>query len=190
MDVIRKLTDLGFYVKRSEGRTAYLIFDFRDEGSPEELEADVIVEPPDIKIYTGLFFRTLRLSIFRYDESWELYLRGPIPGPGADSFSKEYFTNREALDAALNYFTGEPTLVDSWLVPFHKHPELNPDRVHQVIQSAKQVSAAEYETIEEERWSQNPISIQGTFLDIPHQTDPSIILKLRRDEQEAFVVSL
>lgn len=198
MNIVQKLTDLGLYVKRSERGVSYRIFDFRDEGSPEELEEAIRIASAEssVEYIPADCLRLQLLCITKQDDGWDMSRWEYTPGPGPDDFFKTYATEDEVLAAALKYFAGEPTVIDGWLIPLHRYPDLDFDMVQQAIKAATNISDQELKYTVKERWRKldesgmwrdNPFQLQ--FLDIPHVTNSEIRLKLRRDSQEAFIIN-
>ncbi len=82
--------------------------------------------------------------IFRH---WMLF-----PGPGLDDFECEYATVEVAVEAVLSFYFGHPTIIDNWLVPLHRHPELiSEDHVRAALSRANAITANQFAIMQEER---------------------------------------
>lgn len=191
MNIVQQLRDLGLFIratandyvigKPGERYSVQQVIDFREFGESNSIPLHMF--PPGSLLF-----------IVKNDKgSWVMKQRRFIPGPGPHDFTKAYDTENEALAAALEYFTGEPTLIDGWLVPFHRHPELDKNQTISAIQSAKTVITSEFEAIQDQRklavgdeWFRR--AYEWHFLEVRHQTNEQLVLYLRRDGQEAFVV--
>jgi hypothetical protein len=76
---------------------------------------------------------------------WEYF-----PGPGPDDFRCDFTTLDEAVDAILNFHFGTQTIIDGWIFPFHRHPELQRERVSSLLHQAVMVTAEQFRQIEDE----------------------------------------
>ena len=191
MDIVQQLRDLGLFVYHSDNR--YDIGKPGDQYSIQEITK--FIETEDA-IPVSMFVKGQLVSIGRQDDGgWGMGQRRYIPGPGPTDFEKHYASEDQVLDAALEYFIGEPTIVDGWVVPFHRHPELDKDQTLNAIHNATEITVSEFEYVQKLRflatsgddfWSR---AFKRLFLDFPHQTNEQLVLYLRRDAQEAFIVA-
>lgn len=125
-----------------------------------------------------------------------------IPGPAESDFHCTYFTREEAESAVRMFLHGEPTNINGWIVPFHRHPELTIEGVNDAIANSIHVSQKTFDGIAERRkkriehyywvhgwrkyvWER---TYQSQFLEITHQSNKAIVLQLRRDMQECYII--
>ena len=81
---------------------------------------------------------------------WTFSMLQWMPGPGPDDFVCEFTTLDEAVDAVFDFYVGAPTMIDGWLLPFHRHPELSRERVSSRLPQAVLVTAERFQEIQEE----------------------------------------
>lgn len=194
MDTLQQLRELGLYVLQfqEKGRKNFYHIHVPKDGYTAHNIVEV-VEDGMVSIIQSK--ASLGIGFSSEDNLWYFDRQDYIPGPGRDDFGKGYDTEDEALAAAQEYFTGEPTIVDGWVVPFHRHPELDKSLTRNAIQFARHITAVEAKAIVKEHWSKRlEIFPSGNpylwlFLDFPNQTNEQLVLYLRRDAQEAFIVS-
>lgn len=103
------------------------------------------------------------------------------------------------VNAVYEFYFGTPAIIDVWIVPFNRHPELSYEVTRSAIAQAINVSQATFDGIAErrrERVSGNRLfgksrwewALQYQYLPVAHVSDPSLHLQLRRDLQEAYIV--
>jgi glycosidase len=181
MDALQRLRDAGLIVKPSSTSGSFYI----DKPGPKE---DV----------------TSRLRL--EDASWFFEVLDFIPGPGLDDFQCEFAELDEAVEAVLVFYLDEPTIVDGWVIPFHRHPELRTDGIKQTIAKATCIAQDAFNEIEESHWNKIrhyqqhgqwehyrqawQYIVQHQFLKIPHVEDCTVTLRLRRDGQEGYIVRI
>ena len=138
------------------------------------------------------------------NNAWVFKVWESVPGPGEDDFICNYTSCQEAVTAATTYLYGEPTIIDAWVISLHHHPELNLGGIQNALAHGVNVSQCAFEGIAERRrerieryyWhhqintSRWEKALQWQFLSIVHSTNPSILLRLRRDMQETYIVHL
>jgi hypothetical protein len=142
----------------------------------------------------------IELHLLKGQDQWTLYFHEYIPGPGPTDFICAFPQLDAAIDSVLDFYFGQATLVlDTWLVPLHRHPELKHhyDRLITTIANAEVITQKQLKAILEERraWAiahyktVEPMkhALTSQFLDIPHCRDPHQILYLRRDLHEAYI---
>lgn len=132
-------------------------------------------------------------------DAWTLWLWDYLPGPGATDFVSSCEALQQVINHILDFYFGTPTVIDSWAVPLHRHPELILPTVQDAIRGAVPMAASAFQLLSNEYHEREPRSswhnqswakvFQTRFLTIPHQYDPTMTLYLRRDLQEAFTVS-
>jgi hypothetical protein len=94
---------------------------------------------------------------------------------------------------------GGPSLIDDWLIPYHRHPELALLQSKLAIHEAVQIDRLSFERICEQRYQKiannrlfgsNPWerAMQYQFIPIAHLHRADLTLHLRRDCQEAYIV--
>lgn len=127
------------------------------------------------------------------------------PGPGPDDFICSYKDPVEFKEAITSFYFGGPTILNDWIIPCHKHPELNISEVESVIAKAKCITEEEFQKIYSQKTEDKkkfdekhlykkqetkywPAVLQFRFLTFFHSNKKSDILKFRRDSKEAFVV--
>lgn len=142
--------------------------------------------------------------LFLQNNAWVFEAWDSVPGPGEDDFICTYTSREDAVKAVTAYLYGEPTTVDDWVVPLHRHPEIHLKGVQHALANAVNISQEAFEGIAERRrerilryysfherginrWQQ---ALQYQFLSLVHRADPSILLRLRRDMQETYIVHL
>src|SRR5262249_24971870 len=76
---------------------------------------------------------------------WEYAL-----GPGPDDIDFQAETLGRIVNSALDYYFGEPIIVNGWILPVHKHPEWSTERLNSVLEGANQITAEEWKTIRDE----------------------------------------
>lgn len=113
-------------------------------------------------------------------EVWTVRMWELIPGPGPDDFECEFMTLDEAVDTVLNFYFGTPTIVDGWIIPFHRHPEWQRGRVSSLLPQAVLVTAERFQQVKEEhmnRWSRASLASK-----IPVTEWMDQVFELARDE--------
>lgn len=135
--------------------------------------------------------------IFYQDGNWVFRKWDWVPGPGYDDIDFRNENLEVILNVAIEYYFGEPILIDNWILPLHKHPEWSATRLPVVIESAKRITVTEWDVIRapytQRRWQLHP---QGTLVEIfaclfnpiTNSQYPDLTLYLRRDLAEAFIV--
>jgi hypothetical protein len=136
---------------------------------------------------------------------WVFEVWDCTPGPGEDDFICSYASHEEVIKAVAAYLYGEPTVIDGWMFPLHRHPELHREGIQYALAHAVNINQSDFEGIAERRrerieryywlrkrgtssiWEK---ALQYQFLSIVHCTYPSILLRLRRDMQETYIVHL
>jgi hypothetical protein len=128
---------------------------------------------------------------------WEVALREGIPGPIPGDFIcyKENFD--QVVDVLLNYFFGSAVIIHDWIVPLHKHPELDSKQVEIALTQAVSIRRASFQAVyEQAQENMVLLSVEDiweraqttTFLEFQHQKDPHRICYLRRNAQDAYSI--
>jgi hypothetical protein len=125
--------------------------------------------------------------------SWEGH-----PGPASGDFITEFDNLDAVYEALYQYYFGSPILLEGWIVPLHHHPELNEALVAKAIAQAIHIHRSQFNVIKESsaRQLENiPLSevwglgLPFFFLEFRHTINTQEVCYLRRDMQEAFIVS-
>lgn len=142
-----------------------------------------------------------RITHIQHDgDMWVFSVWDLVPGPGQHDFICRFGDIEDAVAAVLAYEMGGPTLLGPWCIPLHRHPELRLEQVRWALANAVAVSHESFAGIAErrherifgnlmfgrDRWEW---AIQSQFLAIPHISDRSRTLRLRRDAQECYIVT-
>jgi hypothetical protein len=131
------------------------------------------------------------------DSTWTLNHVEGHGGFDQDDFVCTFSELEEVVDVVLQFFFGTPTVIDGWVVRFHRHPELMPDVAEQALRQAQQISKHTFLRIraeieqelvsmrianewEKEKWSQ--------FIEIFPETASPYRCFLRRNSEQAFLV--
>jgi hypothetical protein len=132
-------------------------------------------------------------------DAWVVWLWDYLPGPGPTDFVWSCASLNQAMSLMLDFYFGTPTIIGGWAVPLHRHPELSLPKVCDTIGRAVPITDSAFQVLRDEYRQREPRSswqdqpwfkvFQISFLTIPHQHDPTLTLFLRRDVQEAFIVS-
>ena len=205
MDPIQRLRDVKLVV--IDGNGIYRIFkpaheneagyEFNFMGwSSESPESNMTIQLSDRR---GLLYFENGLWIFRV---WDY-----TPGPGPEDFAFGYEDLGRAVDAALNFYEGEPTPVGDWLVPLHRHPYLEIDAVQHCVSLAKLIPENAFDDLKKEHSAGFPAEnnakssadwvilerpqamMRLQFIECSHRMDARRTLFLRRDASEAYVVT-
>lgn len=84
--------------------------------------------------------------IWPLQDQWLFHYARSIPGPGPDDFEWGFSTPEEIIPFTQQFFLGQPVSLEEWLIPLHRHPEWNMERVRHSIAHALPLS--------EEAWHQ------------------------------------
>jgi hypothetical protein len=132
-------------------------------------------------------------------DAWVLWLWDYLPGPGPTDFVSSCTSLNQAMKIILDFYFGAPTIIDGWVVPLQRHPQLVQSSVREAIQRAVPRTDSAFQALVDEYRQRHPRStwrdrlwatvFQISFLTIPHQHDPAKTLFLRRDLQEAFMIA-
>ena len=132
---------------------------------------------------------------------WVFLVSETLGGIGPEDLRCEFDSLNAAVEFTLFFYFGEPTIIDGWVIPLHRHPEIPFENLDQVLKNATRLNQAEFheheekhfqEMIDFQRRHQNrglwEFVLQHQYIKIPNVTDPAISLRLRRDGQEAYIV--
>jgi hypothetical protein len=128
------------------------------------------------------------------------------PGPGKDDFSVAFSELDDALLAVWYFYFGEPVQVTEWKVPMHQQPNWLLGKLAYRIANAVHVSSIQFEATEESRGAdlvaftssaggrppsegRYAIALRSQFIACPSASTDSHTLMLRRDLEEAYVVT-
>lgn len=137
--------------------------------------------------------------LYRQGTAWVFEVWEYVPGPGESDFVVHFPSLEAAIDAILAFYFGQSSVIDDWIVPLHRHPELTVEGVCFAIADAVNVAQEAFEGLVERRghriqnqwqltrWKR---ALQSQFLGMQHRVNPTIKLQLRRDMQEAYNVHL
>jgi hypothetical protein len=135
--------------------------------------------------------------LYPKDNHWVFQVWESVPGPAAEDFVCEFSSLQLAIDAAIDFYFGKPTIIEGWVFPLHRHPELNFELIEPVIKNALRVTGEEFNRISTQLWEKVkgnwPIHgwekvLIGDFLEIPHITNKFILLMVRRDLKESYLI--
>lgn len=120
------------------------------------------------------------------------------PGPGPADFSVAFADLNEALLAIWYFYFGEPVRIGEWQIPMHSNPDWSLGQVAFRIASAFHVTRAQFEAIAEARRDRfagtlcegrYEVAMRSQFIACPSALEPSHTLMLRRDLEEAYLVT-
>jgi hypothetical protein len=141
--------------------------------------------------------KTDKVYIYLKKNRWVFEMWECVPGPSINDFECYYDLLEDAINAAIDYYTGKPTLMNGWLFPLHTHPELNPGNIPIVLRDLVNIGEEAFHAIVERRqhftkklfllnrWKR---ALLSQFIIIPNIEDNTIYLALRRDMQEFYIV--
>lgn len=129
--------------------------------------------------------------------NWQIW--DYIPGPAHHEFACYYQSLDAMMPAILNYYCGESTIIDDWVVPLNRHPELNPERVAAIITRARQTTLTKLNEHQDNHWQKRRVKWNSghwsreepflrQYLIIKHNSDPTSQLYLRRDCRAAWII--
>lgn len=132
-------------------------------------------------------------------EAWVFSVWDRIPSPDVDDIYAIFDNKEAALECLFTYAMGGPSLINGWLVPYHRHPELSFLQSKLAILDAIQIDQLSFERICEQRYqkiahnrlfgsSRWEWAMQYQFIPIAHLHRTDLRLQLRRDCQEAYIV--
>jgi hypothetical protein len=137
-------------------------------------------------------------QLYLDDSQWVFTNWQSVPGPGMNDFQCEFDTLEQSAEVAEQYYFGQPLIIDGWVVPLHRHPELNPLVAETAIANVSEMAGEAFMVLKKQMfesiWGFPPGSLryekvlQSTFLSIRHATDDSVTLCLRRDGAEAYII--
>jgi hypothetical protein len=173
---------------------------------PAALCSQVPDQSPVSASAPDLTLADLPCTVYQDGDRWTIEVWERVPGPDESDFRATFPTLDQALSAAHQFYFGQPTLIGDWNVPLHRHPELLQVPLEHVIAQAVNIAASDFARIREQRKQQMygsfaPLiltqgttrwekALQAQFLQIPHYVRKDILLCLRRDAQEAYIVHL
>ena len=198
IDMLQQLIESGLEVEMFDPTAQY------DQGYMIRLPADTdhftIADPSLVfQTATSLTLADIACKLYQTKQRWVFEMWERIPGPDESDFICSFLSLEDAVKAIQAFYFGSPTTMDGWLIPLHRHPELCQADVQYAIQNAVNVSQDVFEGIVErrqlritgnrifgtDRWT---LALQYQFLTIKHDTTTNVVLQLRRDLQEAYIV--
>jgi hypothetical protein len=131
------------------------------------------------------------------NDQWRFIKWDYCPGPGLEDINLPTDSLASAIQILITHYFGEPTIINQWLFPLHKHPEWDLARVAPALDNARQVASTDWQVIHEayiERYLQLGRNLSWDqifahhFIPVPNVADPELTLHLRRDLGEAYIV--
>ena len=200
MDTLQQLIESGLEVKMLEPTAqcdqSYLI------RLPADTDRFTIADPsPVFQTASSLTLADIACKLYQATQRWMFEMWERVPGPDESDFICSFPSLEDAIKAIQAFYFGLPTSMDGWLIPLHRHPELSQADVQYAIENAVNVGEDGFEGIAErrrlritgnrifgtDRWM---LALQCQFLTIKHGTKTNLVLRLRRDLQEAYIVHL
>jgi hypothetical protein len=136
--------------------------------------------------------------IYHENDQWCFMKWDCCPGPGLEDIDMPIGSLASAVQILITYYFGEPTIINQWLIPLHKHPEWDVERLSVALENARNVTPEAWQKIKSEstdRFLQlhtRGLSLTQIFayhfIPIPHIGEPDLTLHLRRDLGAAYVV--
>lgn len=125
-----------------------------------------------------------------------------MPGPGEDDFAVTYSTLDEALLAVWCFYFAKPVEINAWVIPMHRRPFWALSKLQYRLANLAHISEAQFEAIKETRHRRSlqslprgkpigglELAARSQFLGCSHVSDANLRLTIRRDLEEAYVVS-
>jgi len=136
-------------------------------------------------------------SIHLYPDNglWILEVWECAPGPSEDDFVCKFVSLDNAVDAAINFFFDKPVIINGWVFPLHRHPEMQADLIDAAVNNAVKINASDFDKIENEYlkiYWQGPgweNALRCFFLKISPLGESEFALMIRRDLKESYLVS-
>jgi len=139
------------------------------------------------------------MYVFPRDGKWILDFWHCTPGPGENDFRYYCSSLDEVKEVVLEFYFGQTTLINTWVVPLHRHPELDLNKVELVIHKAETIQRKEFKQIQQQldRLQESsddqtnylwPKVLEFCFLEIHNVNVLPAVLYLRRDASIAYVV--
>lgn len=75
--------------------------------------------------------------IFHEQDLWLFSYAKEVPGPGPHDLKHVVKTPKEMVAFIVSFFMGTPVTIDRWIIPLHRHPELNEERLRHLIAHAQ-----------------------------------------------------
>ena len=91
-------------------------------------------------------------------DDWALWLWNYLPGPGPTDFVSSCVSLQQAINHILDFYFGTATIIDSWAVPLHRHPELISPKVQDAIRGAVPMTASAFQFLSNEYREREPRS--------------------------------
>lgn len=140
-NAIQRLRDAGLYVDSAGNSTLLNRISRRQD---------------DVRLAATLQSKSLNSPIATdyWSNEWPWIFRHWLlmPGPGIDDFQCEFATVEAGVEAVLSFYFGHATIIDNWLVPLHRHPELlSETHVRAALSRATAITATQFEIMQEEQ---------------------------------------
>jgi hypothetical protein len=147
----------------------------------------------------------ISIDLMLYQGRYCLRCLEDCPGPGEVNFFVTYDDLDEASLAAWNFYFAKPIQIDGWIVPMHRQPYWKLPQLQYRLANAMHVTSSRFQAIREKRvgdcLAAPKLNMQRTgledrseasdrqiFIRNAHASDPSIVLQIRRDMEEAYIV--
>lgn len=150
--------------------------------------------------FTCGFAQDIAVELTKKDENYRLESWQTIPGPGEDDFAVTYSTLDEALLAVWCFYFAKPVEINAWVVPMHRRPFWALSKLQYRLANLAHISEAQFEAIKETRHRRSlpggrqpvlglKLADSSQFLGCSHVSDANLRLMVRRDLEEAYIVS-
>ena len=118
-------------------------------------EAGLIVEPPfgpylgwaDLIVFSGKEIHPEGITSYRergilssLANHWRFLVWNSVPGPGPADFEHSVTSAGELVAVVLQFFLGEPLLIEGWVVPTHRHLEWSESHLRLAMAQAHPLS--------------------------------------------------
>jgi hypothetical protein len=132
---------------------------------------------------------------WRLTDNWILHSWKGHPGPLIDDFIADFQTLDAVLEAISAYYFGNSTIINSWIVPLHQHPELDEERVRRALTQAQYITKRQFDTVCQilREQAQNISSmwkrgLRRDFLVLAHEGDTGSVCYLQRNAERAYII--
>lgn len=131
------------------------------------------------------------------NDTWQLSVWEGHPGPRTDDFVRVFPSFDTAMEAVMAFYFGTPLTIQEWVVPLHRHPELEEAQVRTAIMKATLITKSNLKHVQDElvtdakahgltsHWD---IAWASDFLCFAHESDPHRTCWMRRNMSEAYIV--
>jgi hypothetical protein len=207
MEVVKRLEDAGLIIRTSNRSGRFGIEKELSIIKPKPKSIDNSSDNRGGRYYGSerIPFTDVVTHLSLKNGKWFFVKSDWIPGPGRDDFYRAFSSLDEAAISVIAFYFGESTIIDGWVFPLHRHPELQISAVREVLPNAVQITPEAFSEIKKgyrkelveflkagasEDWESDWQQIYShQFLDIHHIEDDTIVLQLRRDMEEVYIIS-